>query len=273
MAASDTPRVGVLGGPGTFASQAAHGLLELRPRLGGITYMPSGPHLWRALEDGGIQKAVITAETTRTGFGGLAGRLVPPVAPFFVNAEIAVPYDCSLLVRPGTTMQDIRRVLGHGSLEQCRPFLAHHLPDAEVVIHQENSLAAAREVAHGDGHLAVVGTAAAGRETGLVELAAGIDEGSLGNFWLVATEPDFSATPDRLVVAGRFPDDGSLTALIASLAAAGFHVRSTYAQASGAALFEYDHLLVFSRAGSLGSVQQALARVKGARLLGAFDAC
>src|SRR3954470_17432621 len=157
--APQPPVVGALGGPGTFASQAAEHLRARYPEWGEIRYAATGDELWTALAAGQLDVLVQTAETDRNGFNAVHARIAAPDGPpLYVIAEAVVPYACALLARPGTRLADVRRVLGHGSLQHWPRDLVRHLPHAEIVVHGENSLAAAREVAEGDGSLAVVGT-------------------------------------------------------------------------------------------------------------------
>jgi hypothetical protein len=131
---------------------------------------------------------------------------------------------------------------------------------------------AAREVAEGDGSLAVVGTRITAQLNGLEELASNIDGGSLGSWWALTVRPRYSDTPNRLIVAGRFGGDGQLGDLIASLTRLGHRLRTVYSKHGGARLFEHDYVLAFTGAGQRAPVEQALARFPTARLAGAFEA-
>ena len=264
--------VGALGGPGTFASQAAEHLRARYPEWGEICYAPTGDELWTALAEGRLDVLVQTAETDRNGFNAVHARLAAPGAPYYVIAEAVVPYACALLGRPGTRLGDVRRVLGHGSIQQCRQYLAEHLPRAEIVVHGENSMAAAREVAEGDGTLAVVGTRITAELNGLVVLAADVDGGSMANFWALATRPCYSDLPTRVVVAGRLGGQGELGDVIGRLTDNGYRLRTVYSRPGGQRLFEYDYVLAFSGAGERGAVEQALAAFPTLRLAGAFAA-
>ncbi|HEY7066554.1 MAG TPA: prephenate dehydratase domain-containing protein [Chloroflexota bacterium] len=263
-------RVMTLGGPGTFASQAAQRLGERRAEFGAVSYAPTMEDVWSALVAGRADVVVLTAETDQSGFNPIHGRVAAPGAQVYVVAEAAVPYACALLARPGTRLQDIRRVLGHGSIRQCQRFLAEHLPTAEVVTHGQNSMAAAREVAAGDGTLAVVGTRITAELNGLEILATNVDEGSLGNWWALALAPCYSDTPDRLIVAARCTGDGQLGDLIGGLTGRGWRLRTVYSQPSGQALFEHDYVLALTGGGDRGAVERVLAGYPTARLAGAF---
>ncbi|HEY7063573.1 MAG TPA: prephenate dehydratase domain-containing protein [Chloroflexota bacterium] len=266
------PIVGALGGPGTFASQAAQHLRALYPEWGEVRYAPTGDELWAALAAGRLDVLVQTAETDQGGFSAVHARLAAPDAGVYVIAEAVVPYGCALLAKPGTRLADVRQVLGHGSVQQCRQYLDAHLPRATVTIHGQNSMAAAEEVAAGDGSLALVGTRLTAETYGLAVLATDIDGGSVANFWALARRPDYADVPTRLYVAGRLGGDGALGDVIARLTGLGPRLRTVYARPSGQHLFEYDYVLAFAGAAERRAVEQALTPFPTLRLTGAFVA-
>lgn len=265
-------QVGTLGGPGTFAHQATEHMRKLYPELGDVTYFPSMEDVWDALESRKVDVIVSTEQTSRLGFSEADRRVALPDSQIYVYAEAVVPYGCALLVKPGTRLQDLRAVYGHGSLRQCKAWLDANLPNVPTAVHEKNSVEAAKEVAAGDGTTAVVGTLLTAEMTGLVPLARDIDDGASGNWWALSLTPHFSERPDRLLVAGRFRGDGDLGDATTGLAKLGYRLRTAYAQPTGKALFEYDYLLSFLGQGELAAVQQELARIGSARLVAAYEA-
>jgi prephenate dehydratase len=189
-----------------------------------------------------------------------------------VIAEAVVPYGCALLAKPGTRLADVRQVLGHGSVQQCRRFLDEHLPHATVTMHGQNSMVAAEEVAVGDGSLALVGTRITAETYGLTVLGVDIDGGSVANFWALAIQPHYVDVPTRVIVAGRLAGDGELGDVIAHLTGLGPRLRTVYSQPSGQRLFEYDYVLSLTGAGERRAIQQALVPFPTLRLAGAFVA-
>lgn len=266
------PIVGALGGPGTFASQAAEHLRGLYPEWGDVRYAPAGDALWTALAEGRIDVLVQTAETDQNGFSAVYAQVASPTGRAYVIAEAVVPYGCALLAKPGTRLADVRKVLGHGSVQQCRRFLDEQLPHATVTVHGQNSMAAAEEVAAGDGSLAVVGTRITAEMYGLAVLASDIDGGSIANFWALAIQPHYADLPTRVVVAGRLAGDGDLGDVATRLTALGLRLRNVYSQPSRQRLFEYDNVFTFVGAGERRAIEQALAPFRTLRLAGAFVA-
>lgn len=266
-----TMTVGTLGGPATFAGQATAVMLEQYSQLGEVSYFPSIEAVLEALAGGNVEAIILSEQTTRTGFGEIDELLVPPNSKIHVVAESVVPYGCSLLVKPGTRMSDIRGVLGHGSIRQCRRFLDENLPGVDSAIHSKNSVEAAREVATGDGSLAVVGTRKNAEMADLEILATDIDDGAAAAWWAMSLAPHFSQTPSRLVVGGRLGGDGSVGRLICDLNESGYTLRTLFSQPTGVEIFEHDYLLMLGGSGRLADVKRVLQGHKNARLVGAFE--
>ena len=267
-------RIAVLGGPGTFSHQATERLLGLYPEYAGEPdYYPSIPELWQTLADGSSDGIIVMEQTSGLGWSEANARMAPPDSGLYIAAMAPVPFGCSLLVKAGTALSDIVTIYGHDSLKQCRRWLDENAPGIPAVVHAQNSVVAAGEVAAGDGTLAVVATLLTGEIAGLVPLAQGIDDGAAASWWLITREPRFDASPGQLVVTLRGGADDALGRLVAALAGAGFALRRVYSQATGNALYELDSVLALAGSGSLAGVEAAVAAAGGAaRLAGAFPA-
>jgi prephenate dehydratase len=264
-----------LGGPGTFAGQAAAELQKREPRYAGvIAYLPTVDAVWEALADGAVDRIVLGAVTQRTGYAAELVRRLSPChePPVHVEAEAIVPYRCQLLGRPGTRLDAVRRVVGHGSLAQCAPYLEANLPRAERVRHPGSSLEAAREVATGDGSTAVIGTVLTAQETGLMTLASDVDGGASAAWWVLTRDVEPEPEPDRIVVASRVAGTSDLGALIAGLAAHDLLLRGCATEPTGASLFEVDALLDLEGRVAFDHVRSVVEGAKSARVAGAFRA-
>ncbi|HLG74183.1 MAG TPA: prephenate dehydratase domain-containing protein [Chloroflexota bacterium] len=256
MAPSDKLRIATLGGPGTFAAQAAERFVG----DGSLTYLPSAQEEWAALAAGEIGAFVMLAESSTTGFGELARRAASPDFPYYVLAEQEVPYGCLLLAKPSSG--PITRILGHGSVAQCKPYLDAHYPGINILTERTSSLDAAAKVAAGDGSLALVGTAQTAAQFGLEVLARDIDGGAVGRYWLVGREPAFAAAPERLIVSARVRGGDALSSAVVQLAEAGFAVESMAAWPTGTAMFEYDYLLRLNGEGEIEAVHAAAPNLR-----------
>ena len=268
--------VATLGGPGTFAGQATSAFLARMPGLDAVEYRPTMDEIWAAAAAGAVDSAVLTSETTNTGLQEIAERLLAPGVALHVNGEILVPYHCLLLGQPGTRLDQVRLVLGHGSLVHCRRYLAEHLPQAEVRMHEKNSLAAAAEVLAADGDIAVVGTAMSAQANGLAVLARDVDQHSVGAWWIMSGTLRLSPRPDVVLLAvSPAPglDPGAvLGELLPQALASGLTVRGIAAVPAGD-LFRYSYLVAFQATAvpAAAATAQELAAQPGCRLIGAFE--
>jgi prephenate dehydratase len=261
---------GTLGGPETFAGQATVAMRNRFARLGAPVYFPAVDGVWEALRTGAIDCAVLTAESTQTTLSDMAERLTSSPAQAFATAELAVPYRCMLLGRPGTNLDAVRTVLGHGSLNQCRAFLREELPWAEVRMHSQNSLAAAQEVLDADGSVAVVGTASSAQANGLAVLARDIDRGATGLWWLLTRAGCAVRLPDVLVFSLLSRGCGAVSRVVNRLDRSGFELRSLATVGAGE-LFTYRHLLVFTGPPLTDPPAELAYGIDDCRLVGAMS--
>ncbi|PZG36178.1 prephenate dehydratase [Spongiactinospora gelatinilytica] len=166
-------KLAYLGPEGTFSEEALRILAPEAERL-------SCPNVGAALEAvrrGVADAAVVPLENSLEG--GIASTLDELVRgePLLITAELLLPVRFSLLARPGTEIEHIKRVLTHPAAHtQCRGFIARELPDA-VVVASASTAAAAQEVAlPGSPYDAAIGAAIAGEHYGLLEIAANIGD-------------------------------------------------------------------------------------------------
>lgn len=264
-------KVGTLGGAGTFAGQATEAAMARYAELSEVGYYPTMDEVWAAIADGSIDVGILTAETTRTGFTETARQLLGRSPEVFVLGEVVVPYRCMLLGKPGSSLSQIVQVLGHGSIRQCGAFLADKLPSASVRVHALNSLAAAQEVLGSDGTMAVVGTERSGRESGLEVLAADIDQGSEGTWWLMSRTPAVADAVDHVIVGVDSDDPDVLRRLLVRMEAFGLVVRSMETVGMGQ-LFRHAHLVVLvAREPVPVQVRDVVQGLDGCWVMGAFS--
>ncbi|MFC5824619.1 prephenate dehydratase domain-containing protein [Nonomuraea insulae] len=258
-------RVGTLGSELTFAGQATRALLGHRPGLGRPEYFPTMDSVVTAVLDGGVDVGVLTSETSNTACTETAARILAGER-LFVSDEIVVPYHCALLGKPGSRLEDIKHVGGHGSIRQCRRFLEERLPAATVEIHRQNSVAAAREVLESDGAMAVIGTEAAARALGLEIIERDIDDGSAGGWWALTSALEVSPGADHLAV--RVDGGSELDEALALLSSLGLVVR-TITNAPSGEIFHYRYLLILRTRSSEPLTGQEIEAF-GSRVVGIF---
>lgn len=274
MASRSNLVMAALGGPNTFGGDAAKRICELYPRFTDIIYYPTAEEAL-AFEDGKADAACAPQQMQWTGVHpGIQAYVGGYGSKLFVVAEVVHAYHCSLLLKPGAQLSQVKKVLGHtGSLTQCKNWFSANLPQAEIVIVDTSSQGAAEAVKQGDGSIASVGTPGMAEQYGLEQQAKDIDGGAVGAYWAISPHALFDENPTRLVVTGRFHDDGTLSPLISGLLERGFTLQTTYQAPSGKRLYEYDYVLRFAGRGTLGHVKETLMKFPAARLAGAFEAC
>ena len=253
-------------------TRSAIGQKRIRKSFGRIPEVVAMPNLidvQRSSYEAFLQMATPHDSRTNTGLQEIAEHLLARGTGLYVNGEILVPYRCLLLGQPGTRLDQIRLVLGHGSLVHCRRYLAEHLPQAEVRMHEKNSLAAAAEVLAGDGGTAVVGTALSAQSNGLAVLARDVDLDSVGAWWIMSRQLRVSPRPDVVLVAVSATSPAVLSDLLMRAQGAGMTMRGMAPVPAGS-LFSYDYLVAFRAAGAQGSAAEEIGRRPGCRLLGAF---
>ncbi len=265
--------LGSLGGPQTFGAQASKVMMKRYPEFAEIIYYPSADEALEAVIHGEVDALCAPEQMVNTGFHpGIQSWIAKPASRLHIAAESTHAYHCMLLGKPGATLADVRKVIGHtGSVTQSRSWLEANLPDAQIEIVHTNSMYAGQSILESDGSIASVGTPELGLELGLEALAKDIDGGSVGNYWALSREPLFSDKPTRLVVAARFGDDGQPGRLICALEQVGYSLQTVSTGAGGKALYQYDYVLRFRGEGKLEEVRSALAPFQPARLAGAFE--
>jgi prephenate dehydratase len=266
---SDGPlRVGVLGGPGTFAWQAYRLLSQTHPWLGDARYLGSVEELLAALTGGELEAICLAVETSRGGFTPVADLLLQGRS-LQVVAEALVPYRCTLYIKEGSSLAQVRPVLGHRSLELAQDWLRANLPGATSEA-RASSLEAARQVAQGDGSLAVVGSPSLPQFVpGLAAAAQDIDGGASARWWVLSRRPRAEAPCQRVVLVAEALAAAGLLPLLQRSAALGLRLEGLHCQP--AASFRYHYLLLAGAEGeSLRPEDLAALSSETVRVAGAF---
>jgi prephenate dehydratase len=263
--------MGAIGGPHTFGGDAANEMMRIYPEFNKIVYFVTAEE--GMAFTGGNDAMCAPQQMARTGFHPRQQHMIAaPDSKTYIICDITHVYHCSFLLKPGAKMSDVREVRGHtGSITQSRPWLEKHVPQAKIHIVHTSSHEAAREVSLGDGTIASVGTPGMAKEFGLVEAAKEIDGGSSANYWALSPHALFADAPNRLVIAGRFADEGTIGRIIGAIGENGYHLQAVYNEPTGLRLYEYDWVLRFGGKGRLSDVKDAVGSFPGARLAGAYQ--
>ncbi|AKG43994.1 prephenate dehydratase [Streptomyces xiamenensis] len=119
-----------LGPEGTFTEAALRTLPEAATRE--LVPMISVPAALDAVRGGQAAGALVPIENSVEGGVSATVDELASGAPLMIYREVLLPIAFALLVRPGTTLSDIKTVTGHPVAQpQVRRWLAEHLPQAQ----------------------------------------------------------------------------------------------------------------------------------------------
>lgn len=220
--------LGYFGPEGTFTHQALLALGEHQGRP-----LPTVAHCMAAVRSGELDGCVVPIENSIEG--GVSATLDqlanPDPVPLMIAQEVIIPVTFDLCVRPGTTLDQIRRVITHPhAAAQVRGWLADHLPGAEV-IERGSTAAAAVEVAEpGSAFDAAVCAPIAGELYGLQPLASGIadNDAAVTRFVLLtrlgAPTPRTGTDKTSLVAYMRQDHPGALLEILQQFAVRGVNL-------------------------------------------------
>ncbi len=269
-------RVAYLGPPGTFSEEAV-----ARCDLSG----PEAPvpcasfaDAYQALEEGRADAALLPIENSLEGaIGTVLDLLVHRPGPQ-IRREVLLQVRQHLLVRPGTRLEEVKRVLSHPQpFGQCAGFLRNRLPGA--TLEPTHSTAdAARQVAEGAAGAAAIGARAAAARYGLEILVESIQdtEENTTRFVLLTGADEAPTGRDKTSIAFTLDRDrpGGLYEVMGEFAARGINLSRVESrplkQALGHYVFFIDfegHRLDPAGAAALDGVR---ARVHRLHLLGSY---
>jgi prephenate dehydratase len=202
-------------------------------------------------------------------------------AELVICAEVLVPVEFALLARPGTRLEDVRRVGGHPVAQpQCRGWLAAHLPGAGWQPAPSNS-DAARLVQEGALDAALAGVFAA-ELYGLVPLATGVHdrEDAVTRFVAVRLPGELPgrAGTDKTSVVAFLMDDhpGALMDILGQFAFRGVNLTRIESRPTGDGIGRYFFFIDCEghvAQARLGEALMGLRRVCSAvRFLGSYPA-
>jgi chorismate mutase/prephenate dehydratase len=265
-------RVAFLGPEGTFTHLAA------RQQFGGSS---------QSLPQGTIQAVFQAVERARADYG------VVPVenategavdstldafldSPLRICAEILLPVDQALLLRPELNLGAVRRVYSHPqALGQCRRWLEAHLPQADRIEAPSTSEAArlAREDAEGAAVASELAAELFGlkvAETRIQDLAA-----NATRFLVLGPRAAEPTGRDRTTLLAMAQDGpGALLHLLEPLARRGLNLSRIQSRPTRRKLWEYAFFLDIEGHAADAPMAEALAELKGAcaslKVLGSY---
>lgn len=239
-----SPRIAYLGPAGTFTEQATR---QWDPDATHEAWpAPSVPAAIGALRSGEVSAAVVPFENSVEGSVPATLQTLLEADDVRIAAEVLVEVEFSLLVRPGTRLDQVRVVATHPhAAAQTREWMSAHLPDAQLV--PESSTARAAQ-AVGQGHYdAAIAAPGAAQAYGVVPVAEGIADrqGAVTRFVVLQTQ-DRSRTPapsgaDRTTLVALIWQNrpGALLELLEQFAMRGIDLSRLESRPTGEGLGEY----------------------------------
>lgn len=241
-----------LGPRGTYSEQAADQYSNRVRGFDKTVPMDTITAVWRVVQDGRIQRGIIPAVATTSGFPAestrvLLGALDPGVR---IVGEQTIPIDNDLMVKPGTTLERIKTVLSHpNALGEAGHWLHANLPHAAWQ-ETKSTAAAAEIVSTGDGTTAAVAGPFAAKYYGLDVLAEKIQDNQQNatSFWaIVRAGAPMEDTPDRIAVNLEAPaGSAAFSAVVSELASAGLQVVNVNSVPLAGELLGYRYMIVLA---------------------------
>lgn len=241
-------RFAYLGPEGTFTEAALTIAVE---RAG----LPSAPELipcatvpaaLETVRSGTADAAMVPLENSVEGAVPATLDELATGDPLSVTGEVLLPVSFALLARPGTALQDVKRVMTHPhAAAQCRGWLAEALPQAEVLMGSSTAAAAASLTEPGSAADAAIAAPIAGRHYGLVELATdiGANSDAITRFVMVARPgaPSRPTGADRTTVVLFIADDhpGALLEILSEFSVRGVNLTRIESRPTGLGLGRY----------------------------------
>ena len=237
-------RYAFLGPEGTFTEQALRSLpaaahADLQP-CATVTVALD------AVRSGEADGAVVPIENSVEGSVPVTLDELASGEPLMITREMTVPIAFSLFVRPGTALEDVRRVATHPhGAAQTRRWMARHLPDAEVV-HTSSTAHAALMLTRDDAEWqGAISAPVAGERYRLSALATGIGDNpdALTRFVLVSRPgpppPPTGRDKTSIVAFMRADHPGALLEILDQLTMRGVNMTRIESRPTGAALGNY----------------------------------
>jgi chorismate mutase/prephenate dehydratase len=255
-------RVAFLGPEGSFTHLAA------RQQFGGSSQaLPQGTieAVFRAVERGGAEYGVVPVENATEGSvdSTLDAFLDSPLR---ICAEVLLPVDQALLLRPGLDLASVRRVYSHPqALGQCRRWLEANLPRADRIEAPSTSEAArlAREDAEGAALASELAADLHGLRvafTRIQDLAA-----NATRFLVLGPRSSEPTGRDRTTLLAMAQDGpGALLRLLEPLARRGLNLSRIQSRPTRRKLWEYAFFLDVEGHAEEPRVAGALAELQGA---------
>lgn len=244
---ASSSRYAYLGPEGTFSEAAARCLPEATDALAAY---PTVRAAMDAVRSGDADGAVVPLENSIEGSVNATLDELIRGEPLMITREVLLPVEFALLARPGTDLDDVRRVVTHPVAEaQCRQWLAAKLPGARAYL-TASTAAAAAMVANGQGddegpYDAAIAATIAADHYRLATLASGIgDRPDAATRFVLVRRPGPPPPPTRgdktsLVAYIRDDHPGALLEILEQFATRGVNLTRIESRPTGDGIGRY----------------------------------
>lgn len=269
-------RVAYLGPPGTFSEEAVS-RCELAS-AGEPVPFANFVEAYDALLAGKVDAALLPIENSIEGAVSTVLDLLVHRPGARIRRELLLPVTQHLLGRPGTRLEDVRRVLSHPQpFGQCTRFLRERLPRAELET-TSSTAEAARRVGAGEPDAAAIASRAAAERYGLAVLADGIQDSdeNVTRFVLLTRIDEEPTGADRTSLAFTLDRDrpGGLFEVLGEFARRGINLSKIESRPTKRIMGHYIFFLDFEGHRAEPRCAEALAgvaaRVHALYLLGSY---
>lgn len=220
MPAEQSKKIGFLGPWGTYTQEALLKLLPVSEE--DLVPYTTEADVIKAVEKGQVEKGMVPIENSIEGSVNATLDVLAFETNLFIEKEIVIPINHSLMARPGMKLKDITTVISHPqSLAQRRSYLSEKLPWAKLEVASSNA-GAAKIVSETSGKLAAIGPSLAAEIYGLDILDTGIEDfgDNQTRFVLVGKEPARKTGRDKTSIVCFIYEDrpGSLLLILQEFA-------------------------------------------------------
>jgi prephenate dehydratase len=273
-------RIGYLGPAGTFTEQA----LLTQPDLAAAEHVlfPSFADIFHAITTGDVDQAFVAIENSIAGSVNITLDTLIFESELIIQREVVIPIVMNLLVKPGSTLEDITEVRSIPiATEQCRGWLRERLPNAAMVASNATAEAVQAVGKSSDGSVAAIGASLAAEIYGLDILAPDIADhpGDQTRFVLVersGVAPRTGHDKTSIVVFQRSNEPGSLLAILQEFSARQIDLSKLESRPTKRELGDYCFLIDFRGHIADEVVADALRNLKAKghkiKFLGSFAA-
>ena len=267
-------RLAYLGPQGTFAEEAA---LQYDPEAHLIPFL-SISAVAEAVQRGMADEGVVPIENSLGGSVNDTVDLLIQEATLFIRRELVLPVVHCLLVKAGTSVEEVEVVYSHPqALAQCRQFLDRCFPNAQRMA-SLSTAAAVEQVLRSDIKAAAVGTQRAAHLYGAEVLAQGIQDSAANvtRFVILAGEDHEPTGKDKTSLCFSFGDDrpGLLYGVIGEFASRNINLAKVESRPTKETLGSYIFLIDLEGHRQDPPVHEALERVRSQagklRILGSY---